>query len=169
MTDSAPIEERIGAELRERGDTVAVAESCTGGLVGSLLTGVPGASDYFIGGIISYMEQTKLQLLAISREQLTQHGPVSHPVAREMAQHIRDEASADWGVSTTGYAGPTGGSSGESVGTVYIGIAFAGTDDTDSPYVTVERHQFDGTRHEIREGIAKQALSSALAQMRAKR
>lgn len=165
MTDDA-VEDQIGNELQERGETIAVAESCTGGLVGSLITDVPGASDYFIGGIISYMNQTKMQLLAISRESLTQHGPVSEPVAREMAQHIRDEADADWGLSTTGYAGPTSESDDESVGTVYIGIAYACTS-TDSPFVTVEKHQFDGTRQEIRERIAKQALSSTLTQIRA--
>lgn len=158
-----PVEARIGEVLTERGATIAVAESCTGGLLGSLLTDVPGASEYFLGGIISYVERTKLQHLAVSRESLERHGAVSEPVAREMAQHIRDEADATWGVSTTGYAGP-GAEASEPVGSVYIGIAHAGDGETGSS-TTVEHHQFAGDRHEIKATVAEQALESTLAEM----
>ncbi len=163
------VEERLGARLDDLEETIAVAESCTGGLVGSLITDVPGSSNYFIGGIISYMNQTKLQQLAISRESLERHGPVSKPVAREMAQHVRDEAGASWAVSTTGYAGQTTESSDHPVGSVYIGIAHAGNFESDGSYTIVEHHQFDGSRHEVKERIARQALESALAQITAKK
>lgn len=163
-----PVAERLGARLGELDETIAVAESCTGGLVGSLITDVPGSSNYFIGGIISYMNQTKLQQLAISREALERHGPVSKPVAREMAQHVRDEADAGWAVSTTGYAGPTTESPDHPAGSVYIGIAHAGDFEADDSYTIVEHHQFAGSRHEVKAQIARRALESALAQIEAK-
>lgn len=162
------IEARLGRNLRESEQTIAVAESCTGGLVGSLITDVVGASDYFVGGIISYMNQTKLQNLAVSREALEQHGPVSKPVAREMAQHIRDEANATWGVSTTGYAGSAAEASGEPPGSVYLGIAFAGEFESKSSFSIVEHHQFDGSRRELKERIAKQALESVYRQIKSR-
>lgn len=166
MGNGVSIAKRIGEALRDRGETLAVAESCTGGLVGSLITDVPGSSDYFVGGIISYVNQTKLQRLAVSRELIERHGAVSKPVARKMAQHIRDEADATWSVSTTGYAGPTVESADSSTGSVFIGIAYAGIPDTRAPYSIVEHHQFDGDRHEVKEQIATQALKSTLAQIR---
>lgn len=163
------IEERVGQLLREEAQTIAVAESCTGGLVGSLITDVVGASEYFIGGIISYMNQSKLHSLAVSREALEQHGPVSKPVAREMAQHIRDETNATWGVSTTGYAGQSEEASGEPPGSVYIGIAFAGEFESKTSFSLVEHHQFDGTRRALKERIAKQALESVAVQIQSRR
>jgi nicotinamide-nucleotide amidase len=155
---------RLGETLGERGETLAVAESCTGGLLGSTITGVAGSSDYFVGGVISYTERTKRQLLAVSRESLERHGAVSEAVASAMARHIRDETGADWGVSTTGYAGPTGGDTDTPVGTVYIGIAYAGGDGRD-PYATVEHHRFEGSRATVKERIVEQALRSALAEI----
>lgn len=164
MAVDSSVAERLGERLRERGETLAVAESCTGGLLGSTITNVPGASDYFIGGVISYMDRTKLRLLAVSQEALDRHGAVSRPVAREMAQHVRDEADADWALSTTGYAGAATGASDEPPGTVYVGIARADRSDGD-PFSVVERHQFDGTRHEVKERIVDAALGSLLAQV----
>lgn len=166
MTGDAPVAERLGTALAERDETIAVAESCTGGSLGSTITGVPGASEYFVGGVISYTDRTKQRLLAVTRESLDEFGPVSEPVAREMAQHVRDEAAADWGVSTTGYAGPDGGSSDEPVGTVYVGVAFAGSAADEDPSVTVERHRFDGTRREVRERVTDRALASTLERLR---
>lgn len=165
MANDAPVEARIGEALQESGETIAVAESCTGGLVGSLITDIPGSSDYFVGGIISYMNETKLQRLAVSREAIERHGAVSKPVAQEMAQHVRDEADATWGVSTTGYAGPAEDPAECPVGSVYIGIAYAGEGDTEASYSIVEHHQFDGNRHEVKQRVAKQSLKSALAQI----
>jgi nicotinamide-nucleotide amidase len=166
MADDAPVAERLGERLRERGETLAVAESCTGGLLGSTITNVPGASDYFVGGVISYMNRTKLAFLAVSREALDRHGAVSRPVAREMAQHVRDEAGADWALSTTGFAGAAPESSDEPAGTVYVGVACAGDRAAEEAFSVVERHQFDGTRHEVKAQIVERALESLLAQVR---
>lgn len=162
MTGPPPVAERLGEVLRDRTETIAVAESCTGGLVGSKITDVPGASDYFVGGVISYMNQTKLQRLAVSREVIERHGVVSEPVAREMAQHARDEADSTWALSTTGYASPPTEPSDLSAGSVYIGIAHAGSPESDGAYATVEYHEFDGDRREIKDRIAMRALESVL-------
>jgi nicotinamide-nucleotide amidase len=167
MSEPHDVENRLGDTLQSRTETLAVAESCTGGLVGSLITDVPGSSDYFIGGIISYMNQTKRQTLAVSRESLERHGAISKPVAREMAQHVRDETGATWSVSTTGHAGPTPDATSIPAGSVFIGIAHAGGPEADESYSMVEHHRFDGTRTEVKTQIAKQALQSVLAQLRA--
>jgi nicotinamide-nucleotide amidase len=161
MTTAQLVAERVGEVLRDRGETLAVAESCTGGLLGSTVTAVGGASDYFVGGIVAYQNRAKLQLLAITREMLTEHGPVSRPVAREMAQHVRDEADADWGLSTTGYAGPTSGDPETPVGTVYVGVACAGRDaDAEPPWTDVEHYRFDGDRTAVKEQTVEAALSA---------
>jgi len=163
-TDDDSVAARVGEVLAERAETLAVAESCTGGLLGSTITGIAGSSEYFLGGIVSYTERTKRQLLAISRESLERHGAVSETVASGMARHIRDETGADWGVSTTGFAGPTSGDPDIPVGTVYIGIAYAGNSEVD-PYAVVEHHQFDGDRAAVKRQIVEQALASALEQI----
>ncbi|MFC6992208.1 CinA family protein [Haladaptatus sp. GCM10025707] len=168
MTDDA-IEARLGDTLRETGGTIAVAESCTGGLVGSLLTDVPGSSDYFDRSVVSYSYDAKRALLAVNRETLDEHGAVSEPVAREMAQGIRDTADTTWGVATTGIAGPDGGTPEKPVGTVFIGVAYAGEWGTQTSQTTVVRHQFDGTRTEIKRHIAIQALEDVLAAVTEKR
>jgi nicotinamide-nucleotide amidase len=152
-----PIEEELNDVLPEAGHTVATAESCTGGLVGSLLTDVSGSSDYFDRALVTYTYDAKLDT-GVSREALDEHGAVSEPVARQMAQATRDAAGTRWGVSTTGIAGPTGGSEEKPVGTVYIGVAYAGEWGTQSSYTAVERREFDGTRTEIKEQIARRAL-----------
>lgn len=158
-----PIEERVGEALREQDVTVAVAESCTGGLVGSLLTDVPGASDYVDRVIVPYSYHAKRDLLAVDREALDEHGAVSEPVARAMAKAVRDTADVTWGVSTTGIAGPTGGSDEDPVGTVYIGLAFAAPWGTEGSWTQVKRYVFDGSRREIKERIAQQALTDLAA------
>jgi nicotinamide-nucleotide amidase len=159
MDDAKPSEERVGSLLRERGETLAVAESCTGGLLGSTITGVSGSSDYFVGGIISYQNRTKMRLLAVQQELLAEHGAVSRPVAREMARHIRDEAAVDWGVSTTGYAGATDEGATAPRGTVYVGVAYTGTDEID-PWASVEHHRFDGDRATVKERAVDRALTA---------
>lgn len=160
--DDPPVEERIGEALTERGETLALAESCTGGLVGSLLTDVPGASAFFDRGVVTYSYDAKLEALAIDRELLDDHGAVSEPVARRMATAARDTAGTTWGVSTTGIAGPSGGTDACPVGTVFVGVAHAaplGSGDSSS---TVERYGFDGDRLEIKEQIARRALQDLL-------
>jgi len=162
FASSPPIEERVGGLLREADAMVAVAESCTGGLIGSLLTDVPGSSDYFDRSLATYSYDAKRQLLAVDRETLDVEGAVSEPAARQMAQGIRDTSDTTWGVSTTGIAGPDGGTDEKPVGTVFIGVAYAGEWGTQSSLVTVERYEFDGTRTAIKEQIARQALEDLL-------
>ncbi len=134
---------RAGDALREAGHTVAVAESCTGGLIGSLLTDVPGSSDYFDRSLVTYSYDAKRELLAVSRESLDAHGAVSEPVAIDMARGVRDTARTDWGVATTGVAGPSGGSPETPVGTVYIAVAEAAPWGTNESGVTVSRYEFE--------------------------
>ncbi|GAA0233743.1 CinA family protein [Halobaculum roseum] len=163
-SESGPrIEERVGDALRDADGTVATAESCTGGLIGSLLTDVPGSSDYFDRSVVTYSYDAKLEELAVPREHLDAEGAVSEPVARAMARGVRDTAGVDWGVSTTGIAGPDGGSDEKPVGTVFVGVAYAGAWGSGQSEATVERYEFDGTRTEIKARIARQALSDLLA------
>jgi nicotinamide-nucleotide amidase len=158
-----PIESQVGDPLRAADQTVAVAESCTGGLIGSLLTDVPGSSDYFDRSLVTYSYDAKLELLAVDRETLDEDGAVSAPVARQMAQGVRDVAGTTWGVSTTGIAGPEGGTDDKPVGTVFIGVAYAGAWGSGTSATRVRRYEFDGTRTEIKEQIARQALEDLLA------
>jgi len=160
-----PVEERVGDALREAGQTVAVAESCTGGLIGTLLTAVPGSSDYFDRALVTYSNDAKQDVLAVSREALDVHGAVSEPVAMEMATGTRDTAETDWAISTTGIAGPGGGTEENPVGTVYVGLAWAAPWGTEESGATVERYEFDGDRGEVREQIARQALEDLLARL----
>jgi nicotinamide-nucleotide amidase len=157
-----PVEVRVGDALREAGETLAVAESCTGGLVGSLLTDVAGSSDYYDRSVVTYSYDAKLTELAVSRESLDEYGAVSEPVARQMAAGVRDTAGTNWGLSTTGIAGPTGGTPEKPVGTVYIGLAYAGAWESGGSYTTVSRHVFDGDRTQIKEQIARRALETVL-------
>lgn len=154
---SEPIEKQVGEALRERDATVATAESCSGGLVCSLLTDIPGSSDYVDRGFVTYAYDAKRAVLGVSREALDAHGAVSEPVAREMARGARDVSDTTWGVSTTGIAGPSGGE-GKPVGTVYIGIAYAAPWGSEDSYATVSRYEFDGSRTEVKEKIARRAL-----------
>jgi nicotinamide-nucleotide amidase len=170
-TETAPIEERVGQALRETDATVAVAESCTGGLVGSLLTDVPGSSDYFDRSLVTYSNDAKQDLLAVSREALDAHGAVSEPVAREMARAVRDTAGTTWGVATTGIAGPTGATPDKPAGTVFVAVAYAGPwgTGTGTSSASVERYEFEGSRLERKERFARQALEDLLAAIEARR
>ncbi len=113
----------VGTLLRERGDTVAVAESCTGGGAGQLLTAVPGSSDYFLGGIISYANAVKINCLGVDPEVIAQKGAVHGEVAQQMAVGVRDRLDSTWGIGITGIAGPGGGTEHKPIGLVFIGIA----------------------------------------------
>jgi nicotinamide-nucleotide amidase len=114
-----------GALLKSAGQTVSVAESCTGGGLGHLFTAVPGSSAYFWGGVISYDNQVKVNLLGVNSQLIEQQGAVSAEVACEMAVGVRDRLKTDWGLSITGVAGPDGGTEAKPVGLVYIGVASA--------------------------------------------
>ncbi|MFZ5491500.1 MAG: CinA family nicotinamide mononucleotide deamidase-related protein [Pseudomonadota bacterium] len=111
--------------LTETGQTLAVAESCTGGLVGKIITDLPGASAYFLGGVVSYANSAKHDLLGVDADSLAAHGAVSEAVAREMANGVRARFGADLGLAITGIAGPGGGSDQKPVGTVWLGRADA--------------------------------------------
>ena len=102
---------------------VATAESCTGGGLGQMLTETPGSSNYFMGGIISYANQVKINLLGVNAEDLEREGAVSEIVAQQMAVGVKEKLGTDWGVSITGVAGPGGGTDTKPVGLVYLGIA----------------------------------------------
>lgn len=157
-----PVADRVGDAICERGETVAVAESCTGGLICSRLTDVPGASEYLDRGLVTYSNDAKRQLLAVARETLDEEGAVSEPVAGQMARGVRDTAGVEWGLSTTGIAGPTGGTDEKPVGTVYIGIARALAWGTGGSWTRVTHHEFDGSRREIKDQIATEALRALL-------
>jgi nicotinamide-nucleotide amidase len=116
--------------LRRRGQTLAVAESCTGGGIGAALAAVPGASEVFLGGVIAYANAVKQGLLGVPAELLAAHGAVSDPVARAMAEGARRATGAHWAMAVTGIAGPGGGSADKPVGLVHIAVA--GPDGCDS-------------------------------------
>lgn len=158
--DTDSVGKQLAAALTAAGATVAVAESATGGLVGSLLTDIPGASEYFDRGHVTYSNDAKQAVLGVSREAL-EHGAVSAPVAREMAAGARDTAGTTWGLSTTGVAGPSGGTAETPVGTVYIGLAYASPwgAPADEP-VSAQRFETEGTRRECKRQFALTALST---------
>jgi nicotinamide-nucleotide amidase len=149
--EAVTMEELAGCILKARKLTLAVAESCTGGLIGHRLTEVPGASDYFLGGVVSYSNEAKQDLLGVPGTGLARHGAVSPETARDMARGVRRVFQADIGLATTGIAGPTGGSPEKPVGTVYIALATADGED-------VWHYQFHGNRTEIKILTAETAL-----------
>ena len=139
------------ALCREKGLTLAAAESCTGGLIAKELTDVPGASQVFLGGVVSYTDHVKQQVLHVPENLLTRCGAVSAPVARAMALGARLITGADIAVSVTGLAGPGGDDRGNPVGTVFVGLA--GPDGT-----TVHQLPLSGSREEIRADSSMEAL-----------
>lgn len=122
-TRGETLETVIGERLKIKGYTLATAESCTGGLVAERLTQAPGASDYFVGSVVSYTNQIKMWLLNVPQEMLERSGAVSGEVAEAMARGVKEQTGATIGVSITGVAGPGGGTEATPVGTVYIGLA----------------------------------------------
>ncbi|MBT8271514.1 MAG: competence/damage-inducible protein A [Bacteroidia bacterium] len=117
------IEEQIGLKLLDRGQTLAVAESCTGGEISHRLTSHPGASNYYKGSLVSYSTESKQDILGVDSSLVNRHSVVSEAVAKEMAVKVKERFNTDYGLSTTGNAGPTKGDSNAEVGTVFIGIA----------------------------------------------
>jgi nicotinamide-nucleotide amidase len=121
------LQEAVGLILKEKAMTLALAESCTGGLIGKMLTDVPGSSAYYLGGIVSYSNAVKERILEVPSKDLLDHGAVSAPVAEKMALGARKCLEADIGLAVTGIAGPGGGTEEKPVGTVFIGLSAAGT------------------------------------------
>jgi nicotinamide-nucleotide amidase len=150
-TDGRTVDDIVADELRGRGLTLAVAESCTGGLIGSRITARPGSSDYFLGGVISYSDQAKVDLLRVAPDVLAQYGAVSAEVAGAMAEGGRTALHADYALSVTGVAGPDGGTADKPVGLVYLGCA--GPNGTE-----VRKGWFPGDRDSVRTFTATSAL-----------
>ena len=138
-------------EARSQGLRLAVAESCTGGLVGARLTDIPGSSDVFVGGVIAYDNAVKQELLAVPERLLAEHGAVSEPVVRAMADGAARRFGVNAAIAVTGIAGPGGGSEEKPVGTVWLGCLVHGR-------VESRRAMFPGSRHEIRARAAQAAL-----------
>jgi PncC family amidohydrolase len=141
----------IGRLLKQRGMKLAVAESCTGGLIGHRITAVPGASAYYQGSITAYANEAKELILHVRHDTLSQHGAVSEQVAREMARGARQALRADVGLSVTGIAGPDGGSPDKPVGLVHVALAAP-----DGEWA--ERYVWSGDRRENKEYSAEVAL-----------
>jgi nicotinamide-nucleotide amidase len=151
-TNGQPLEAVLGELLRARGLTIAVAESCTGGLLASRLTDVPGSSDYFDRGAVCYSNRAKIEWLGVPAPLIEQHGAVSEPVARAMADGIRAQTGASVGVGITGIAGPGGGTPDKPVGTVAI-AAVAPSD------ARVRTFQFVGGRDMVKYQSAQAAMN----------
>ncbi len=134
----------VGSLLRERSRTLAVAESCTGGMIAKLVTDIPGSSEYFLGGIVSYGNASKSELLAVEEETLSAHGAVSEETAREMARGALERFASDLALAVTGIAGPDGGTPGKPVGTVHFALA-----GRDRPEIAKKR-EFIGDRAAVR-------------------
>ena len=149
--DRETLEEIVGRLLKERQATLAVAESCTGGLVAHRMTNIPGSSEYFERGVVVYSNQAKTELLQVPKELLAELGAVSAPVAEKMAEGMRHLSRATIGLAITGIAGPAGGSADKPVGTVFI--ALSGPDGTAS-----RRYQFWGDRDQVKMISAQTAL-----------
>ena len=113
----------VGKLLKRAGQTVSVAESCTGGGLGAMLTTTAGSSDYFLGGVIAYANEVKISLLSVNPQDLEQFGAVSIPIAKQMALGVKTRLGTSWGISITGIAGPGDGSEDKPVGLVYVGLA----------------------------------------------
>ena len=125
-SEDIPLSAVIGRKLIEKGETLSLAESCTGGLLGAEFTDISGSSAYFLGGIIAYSNDIKENILGVNHQTLLEHGAVSRETAEEMARNVREKFQASYGISITGIAGPTGGSPEKPVGTVWIGLSTSG-------------------------------------------
>ncbi|TET40467.1 MAG: CinA family protein [Dehalococcoidia bacterium] len=146
------LEAEIAILLKERGLTIALAESSTGGLISHLITNVPGSSDYYMGTVVAYDNEVKVKILGVKRETLEEHKSVSYQTAEEMAQGVRKALDTDIGLSDTGIAGPTGGTPEKPVGLFYIGISSRQGNQ-------VREHVFSGDRLENKRSAALAALA----------
>jgi nicotinamide-nucleotide amidase len=150
-SEGEELEAVVGQLLRAAGQTVAVAESCSGGLICHRLTAVPGSSDYFLEGVVVYSNQSKVKNLHIPAKIIEQHGAVSQEVAQLMAENIRLKSGADLGLATTGIAGPGGGTPNKPVGLVFVALAT-------SSETTVSRNLFLGSREQVKFQASQKAL-----------
>ncbi|MFQ3647681.1 MAG: CinA family protein [Anaerolineae bacterium] len=151
--------QQVGARLIQRGWWIGAAESCTGGLLISTLTDVPGSSRYVAGGIISYSNALKQALLGVYESTLAAYGAVSEPTAHEMALGALRRLNVDIALSVTGIAGPSGGTPEKPVGLVYIGAALR---ESNAERVVVRRFQWKGTREQNKRDSVRAALALVL-------
>jgi PncC family amidohydrolase len=149
------LEKKIGKILQERSLTVGLAESCTGGLLASRITDVPGSSAYFMAGLVTYSNEAKTKFLSVPDTIIARHGAVSSEVAGRMAKGVRAAAGVDIGLSITGIAGPAGGSPEKPVGTVFIALAV-------KKKAFVKKFLFSGNRREVRKNSSEEALTLLL-------
>jgi nicotinamide-nucleotide amidase len=149
---------KLADALRARSAMMAAAESCTGGLIAGACTEISGSSDWFERGFVTYSNAAKTELLGVSKELLLAHGAVSEPVVRAMAEGALARAPVHWSLAVTGVAGPTGGSVGKPVGTVWFG--WAGPEG-----VTSERRLFPGNRQAVRLATVAHALEGLLSRL----
>jgi len=145
----------VGRLLREAEKTLTTAESCTGGMVAERLTRVPGSSDYFLGGEVTYTNELKIRRLGVPAELIEEHGAVSEPVARAMAEGVRRVLGSDFGIGITGVAGPGGGSEAKPVGTVHIALAGPGSGAMETDHRKI---RFPGDRERVRQHASQLAL-----------
>ena len=146
------LEQEIGMFLRQKGLTLGVIESATGGLISHRITNVPGSSDYYIGSITTYSNQAKIRLVGVSKETIERYGAVSSQVAEQMAQGGRKALSVDICLSDTGIAGPGGATKEKPVGLFYIGLSH-------SSGTSSQRHIFAGDREQNKLSAAEAALT----------
>lgn len=157
----APLVGRIAGRCRESGLSVATAESCTGGLIADSLTDLPGSSDWFIGGAVSYSDALKTALLGVDPALIAAHGAVSEEVARAMAAGARERFGADLALAVTGIAGPGGGTTEKPVGLVWVACASANA-------IAAERHVWPGDRRTNKVASAEAALDLLLRTLEAR-
>ena len=145
------LEKAIGNLLREKGWTLSIAESCTGGLICDRITNIPGSSDYFMGGMVNYSNESKAEHLGVSMVEIRRYGAVSSRVARKMARGVRKAFGTTFGLSTTGVAGPTGGTKRSPIGRVFIGFS-------DGRRTWVRKEDLKGKRREIKRAASERGL-----------
>lgn len=150
--DESEMEEIVGNLLKEKGFTVSTAESSTGGMIASRIINVPGASEYMMGGVVSYSNEVKINILGVRRDDIERFGAVSEPVAKQMAEGVKNLMKTDLSVSDTGIAGPTGGTHEKPVGLHYVGYS-------DSNKTKVHRVVFKGDRNDVRLSVSQYALN----------
>ncbi len=153
------LEETLGDLLRNQEKTIAVAESITGGLISDLITNVPGSSQYFLASIVSYSNESKVQLLGVRKETLQDFGAVSEETALEMAEGVRNRIGSDIGASVTGIAGPSGATEVKPVGLVYFCVS-------DGRKLSREREVFKGDRMEVKKQAAEHLLRKMIVFLR---
>lgn len=146
------LEHQVGELLRQRRETLALAESCTGGLLGHRITNVPGASEYFLGSVVAYSYEAKERVLNVRHETLYTHGAVSRETVLEMARGVRQIMSSDVGVAVTGIAGPGGGLPGKPVGLTWVAVSSRRGEWS-------ERYEFTGNREAIKAAASEAALT----------